>query len=131
MIRRIQQANQGRKILHDWFGAGGQPVPLEQAQARADICLNCPHNWQGHWEWRKLVAIAIAHQEKLRTTMGIHLNGEEKLEICEVCGCKLRLKVHVPFTHIYRHTSDAQFAKYPPFCWQTKELTQLITKTPK
>ena len=120
-----RQIAQAHKILTDWVGEGGKPVPIEEAQARANVCLQCPHNWQGSWDWRLLVAMAIAAQEQLRETMAIHLDSEEKLNICEVCGCKLRLKVHVPFSHLYAHTSEEQFAKYPPFCWQKTEYTKL------
>jgi hypothetical protein len=31
--------------------------------------------------------------------MNLHVEGEEKLGVCEVCGCQ-PLKIHVPYKHI-------------------------------
>ncbi len=122
VIRRIQQ---GRKILRDWLGDGGQPVPLDQAQARANTCLGCPHNYKGSWVWNMATSLAIASQMRMRQIMAISLFGEANLAVCDICGCQLKLKVHVPFHHIYRHTPDEMFAKYPAHCWQKHEFNQL------
>lgn len=124
-LSRLQQLNQGRKILHDWLGDGGNPVPKEQAQHRANVCAACPMNYKGAWIWNMATAIAIASQMKLRRTMQISLEDEDKIGICEVCGCQLKLKVHVPFMHIYRHTSEQQFSKFPEMCWQIQEMKQI------
>lgn len=125
MISIARQAAQAARILHDWVGGGGQPVPIEQAQTRADICATCPRNWRGGWQWKMSVAEAIREQLEHRARMGIRLNDETSLGVCEVCGCALRLKVHVPFIHIARHTPDSLMAQYPEFCWQRKENKQL------
>lgn len=124
-MKWVRQANQGRKILHDWLGESGQPVPPAEAQARANICLQCPYNYQGSWVWNLATSIAIARQMQLREIMKLKLEGEEKLNICEKCGCKLKLKVHTPFHHLYRHTSDEQFAKFPLECWQRIEFEKI------
>lgn len=125
MIRQLRQANQGRKILHDWLGEGGQPVPLEQAQARADICAACPRNYRGAWLWNMVTSLAISAQMKLRAVMQIQLPNENAINVCEVCGCQLKLKVHVPFDHIYKHTHDEHFAAFPAHCWIRRELDQI------
>lgn len=131
----IQEAKQAAAILRDWVGDGGQPVPPEQAEARARCCTSggpggrpCPHNWLGSWQWKMTVANAIRKQLELRGKMNIRLKDEGSVGICEACGCALRLKLHVPFIHIYRHTSDALLARYPDFCWQKQELNQLKHK---
>jgi hypothetical protein len=130
MIKQLLQLNQGRKTLHDWLGAGGIPVPLPEAQARADICLKCPFNYKGNWLWKVAVSMAISAQMMLRQAMNLRLEGEESLGVCELCGCMLKLKTHVPFRHIYRFTSDQQFTKYPDFCWQQKEYQQVKNENP-
>lgn len=121
----IKEIRQGGRILKDWLGDGGQPVPVSQAQARADICAKCPHNYKGHWLWSMATSLAIRAQMDLRRVMAISLRDEDELHICEICGCQLKLKVHVPFAHIYRHTADEMFTKYPDFCWQKQDLKQL------
>lgn len=125
MIHQIQNA---RRILSDWLGDGGQPVPLEHAQQRANVCLRCPHNYPGPWLWSLAARIAIQSQMTLRRTMQIHLNGEENLKTCELCGCVLPLKVHVPFEHIQRHTTYEEFMKFPSFCWERQEHEQNTKK---
>jgi hypothetical protein len=127
----IHQAKTFNKIRHEWLGEGGEAVPIEQAQARADICTGrlsgkpCPNNYQGSWLYNVVTAIVINSQLELRRAMSINVEGEESLKVCEVCGCRLQLKVHVPFRHIYRHTTPEQLSKYPDFCWQQKELKQI------
>lgn len=128
-MNRVQQINQARKILHDWLGEGCNPVPIEQAQARADVCLKCPNNYQGSWMWNLATSMAIASQMKLRDLMAIKVNGEERLRVCTVCGCKVQLKIHVPIKHIYSHTSDEMVNRFPDFCWIRKEITELVTNT--
>lgn len=126
-VNPIARLNQGRKILHDWLGAGGVPVPIDNAQIRANTCVDCKYNYKGSWLWNISTSLAIAAQTELKETMKIRIEQESKLGVCEVCGCKLKLKIHVPFQHIYRHTSDEQFAKYPDWCWQKQEL-KTVTK---
>jgi len=125
----LLQANQGRKILHDWLGENGVPVPLEEAQSRANVCIRCPHNYKGSWLWNMATSIAIGSQMRLREVMDIHLENESELEVCDLCGCKLKLKVHTPFKHIYQHTSDQMFERYPQFCWQKIEYNQIKSQT--
>lgn len=128
-MTRIQQINQARKILKDWLGEGCSPVPIEQAQARADVCLKCVRNYQGSWTWNLATSTAIASQSKLREAMSIKLQNEERLKVCELCGCQLKLKVCVPVKHIHRHTSDQMLNRFPTWCWIRKEITELITNT--
>lgn len=116
--------NTARKILTDWLGEGGTPVLISHAQARANVCLECPHNYKGRWLYSVAVITAIKSQSKLRETLKIHVDGESDLHICDLCGCYLKLKVHVPFHHIHAHTSDEQFAKFPEWCWQKTENQQ-------
>ena len=125
IFSQVKALNQARKVLRDWLGDGGQPVPLAEAQARADICAGCPHNCSDQWLWSKSTAFMIARQLQLRSMMSIKIEHEEKLHICDVCGCQIRLKIHAPFKHIYRHTPDSQFEKYPDFCWQKIELRKI------
>lgn len=121
----------GMKILAEWLGDGGKPVPIEQAQARANVCLRCPRNYKGSWAYSMATQIAINAQMTLRRTMGIKLENEDQLRICELCGCQMRLKVHVPFRHIYAHTTLEQFAKLPKECWQLTEKDQLTDPNKK
>lgn len=121
ITEQIRQANIGRKILRDWLGADGVPVPIEQAQARANVCLNCPKNDKGQWIWSTAASALIGMRLRLRTTMNIHLQGEDDLGVCDACGCVLRLKLHTPYRHIARHTTPEMISKYPDACWLKQE----------
>ena len=112
------------KILTDWLGDGGLPVPSKQAESRADVCLSCsfhkPDRW---WETAKeKIADVIKLHLETKNQMKISVPQEEKLGMCRACGCCVRLKAHVPIEHIQAHTSKEQKAKYPPWCWVLKEM---------
>lgn len=108
------------KVRRDWFGDGGVPVPSEQSQARADVCLKCPYNRElNFWELLTSAAsFATKKQIQAKNDMALRVNGEEDLHTCAVCLCLLTLKVHVPLTHIL-NSSDME--GLPPHCWQITE----------
>ena len=130
-IKRIAQTRNFLAVRKSWFGAGGEPVSPELAQARANVCLKCPMNYKGDWLWNMATQMAINAQSQLRSIMKLKVEGEEDLKTCEACGCVTRLKVFVPITHIYRHTSTEQLTKYAADCWIRKEINQPHEKETK
>jgi hypothetical protein len=120
----------GGKILIEWLGAGAVPVPEAQAQSRADCCrygaqgAKCPHNHIGRWGFTETAARAILAYARAKNALGLRVQGERELGTCTLCKCKLRLKVQVPFHHIYDHTTDETFAKFPMWCWLHRELKE-------
>ena len=118
-------------VLHDWLGEGGEPVDWRIAEHRASICATsgpggspCPMNvapkW---WEHAKEKAadyirehLEVKHRSQIGTTKDSHLH------MCRACGCCLPLKVHVPISHIIRHTSEETIARFPSNCWIPTEL---------
>lgn len=133
MIREVSDFN---RIRRDWLGEGGEPVAPELSQARADVCTGrltgkrCPSNYQGSWLYNIVTSIVINSQMKLRRILNLKVEGEDTLRTCEICGCKLALKIHVPFRHLYRHTTPEQFSKFPDFCWLQKELKAFHENNP-
>ncbi len=121
-IKRLAQTRNFLAVRKSWFGNGGEPVSIELAQARANVCLKCPMNYKGDWLWSMATQLAINAQSNLRRLMNIRLEGEENLGVCEVCGCKTKLKSLVPIKHIYRTMSGEQLTKYPSNCWIPKEI---------
>lgn len=116
----------GGMILSDWLGEGGVPVPVQQAQARANVCLSCPHNTKGGFLVSKItkpIAMAIHSQLKLKHDMALKLEGEENLQTCNICICNLRLKPWVPTKHLMEHTSEEVLNEFPEECWVKKELS--------
>ena len=94
-IKRIAQTRNFLAVRKSWFGAGGEPVSPELAQARANVCLKCPMNYKGDWLWNMATQMAINAQSQLRSIMKLKVEGEEDLKTCEACGCVTRLKIYV------------------------------------
>lgn len=117
----LQQAKQLFRVRATWLGEGGQPSP--QAQRRADICLKCPHNVARPWEetYKGVAAVLIRRQLELRSKLELKVEGEEGLHMCDLCGCVLALKVHVPL-HIARENTP-DWERFPANCWIPTEET--------
>ncbi len=120
----------GAKVLSDWLGSGGVPVSPDKAYSRALSCVTgdggdpCPHNRAPTWldTAKGVIADEIRKQLEIKTRLKISTPLDDKIFMCDICGCKLSLKVQVPIEHIAAHTSPDVKAKYPPYCWQHKEL---------
>lgn len=87
-------------------------VPQEEAERKAAICATCPRNGaesltlcSGCWTARFVKDAA----ESLSTR---HTSLDHRLRTCELCECRLTLKVHV-------RAEDMQEkgVEWPPWCW--------------
>ncbi len=129
LLRSAGLVRSGATVLVEWLGDGAVPVPITQAQARANVCLTCPENREGH-KWLKLTASivrTIAEQMQVKAEMKLRVVGEERLHSCRICLCPLALKVHVPLPTILEHTDDETLAAFPPHCWLvTEQQTQSL-----
>jgi hypothetical protein len=79
---RLKNDVRGLRILTQWLGDGGVPVPRKLAEYRASICATCPKNQTGY-KLEKSVAEAIIEQEEVRHNMSLTLPDETKLETCD------------------------------------------------
>ncbi len=132
--QEIKNDIDGAELLHDWLGAGGDAVHNKVAAMRAQHCIvgnngqPCPHNIAPNWwnllaNFKTIVAQYIRGQLNLKEGMNLTVADEEHLHMCSMCGCCLKLKVHVPMSHIREHTPADTIKKMPDFCWIKKELT--------
>lgn len=106
-----------------WLGDGGQPVPQDQAQFRANICLSCPKN-KPHPFYAFLTALAaheLRAQLEMREKMKLKVEGDDDLFICEGCWCVLRLKVFAPLKHLLATTNLEDMHQDNPKCWLLTE----------
>lgn len=110
-------------IMKDWLGDGGEPVDPRISMHRAVICENCPQNAQGKWwEYAKhSIAEVMRMHLEVKNNQMIDVPNESKLNICQVCGCCLPLKVHVPLKHILVRTDSETLSKFPENCWIPSE----------
>ena len=114
--------------LHDWLGAGLKPVARELSELRASVCVECPrHSKERFWYTLKTeVALAIKKQVELKNKMKVETTKDNQLGECEICGCVMLLKCHVPIKHIAENTSESelQLFKEVEKCWVPKEISQ-------
>lgn len=87
---------------------------FKEAQARADICVTCPHNIFPD----KGPFLAWADERAKHMVGDRKTTVDSKLGNCELCTCPLRAKVHIGGTSF---GIDQEVNKLlPDFCWQKK-----------
>lgn len=125
----------GVRTLNDWIDSGTPPVATEKAEARALACSKCPKNGAGDFtSWfTKPAAAMITHQLERLKGMKLSTPYDDKINICEVCLCPLKLKVHTPISFIRNHLTPEIVSKLgsvkdtsnrPYECWIAKEIKQ-------
>jgi hypothetical protein len=121
----IKQTTAAALVLADWLGDGGEPVERALAQSRANHCLKCPRHHGGLW-WETVkdpIAIAIKAALSLKNGMKISVKNEGALAMCLVCGCAMRLKVHVPAQHFKETITEEQMKEFEQVgCWIPQEI---------
>lgn len=121
LLDRARAYVNGTKILMDWLGHNAVSVHPQTAQARANVCLKCPHNTPGV-SIAEGVATAIKEHVELKNSLQLRVDGEKNLHTCSLCQCALRLKVHVPIAVIRGHMRPGEAESLPDFCWQKTEM---------
>ena len=86
-------------------------VPQEEADRRAAICIQCPHNKKipgcyGCESIGKFVVLAIGNRAS---------KWSDKLRQCAICGCSTEAKVHVSKEVILQ--TQAKDYVFPAWCW--------------
>jgi hypothetical protein len=116
----------GVRTITDWMDAGADPVEQKLAESRAAICAKCPKNGQGDFTtwFTSPAAGAIKRQVEKLADRKLTTSSSEKLNICEVCLCPLKLKVHTPVSFIKAHMSEAVLSdlKKVEGCWIPAEV---------
>jgi len=110
----IHQAIEGLPNITEWV-VDGTVVDLEEAQSRANVCLQCDRN-----ESTSFAASAVAHSVRrlleLKNKLGLRVDGEKKLGQCGVCSCVLKLQIWEPMELVEKQRNKA--LSYPPQCWK-------------
>lgn len=116
----------GIKTLNAWEEAGYPAVPQEQSESRAAVCAVCPKNGSGGIEawFTRPAAEAIRRKAETFTKRGLFTSHDHRLNVCEICWCPMRLKVHTPISFIKADTSNEVLAQLQavPGCWVAKEI---------
>lgn len=120
----VEKAVVGARIIYEWWGEGGRPVEPELAQRRADNCMGCPKNSTDP-TWLSKFSETAREQLQLRSNLKMSVSNEEKLGVCSVCECPMKLKVHTPLTLIAERTPQSilvDLDKVEGLCWVRDEI---------
>lgn len=110
---------QGTRTMVAWAGEGFTKVEQELADKRADTCSRCYFNVQmqgGCHSCGQVQKLASSIVGTRRT------RADPFLKACAVCKCALQAKVWVPINAIDKGTGQAQYERFPSFCWVKTEL---------
>lgn len=116
---KVRKIWAGVKTLNDWLDSGEPAVGVVQSEHRAEICSTCPKNTAGDLTaWFTIPAadtikrqMGVLQDRQLSTTL------DDKLNVCEVCLCPLKLKVHTPFKFIKTPPDVMAQLRLVPNCW--------------
>lgn len=113
----------GARILNEWRMEGPDPVAQEQSEQRAAICALCPYN-----QPESSFSIVGAAAETFKALMAVRAHKkiqtqhDDKLGVCDVCGCHLKLKVHTPIELVESGTPEDMLQMFPKICWVRTEI---------
>lgn len=118
----------GVRTLNDWIDSGDPPVPAEQSAARARCCATCNKNTPGDFTtwFTKPAAEAIQKQVERISDRKLSTPEDARLNVCSVCLCPLKLKVHTPLNYINSYLSEGVLKELEKVsgCWIVEERKQ-------
>jgi len=124
---RVTKIWAGVKTLNEWIDSGEAAVPAELSAKRAVVCAACPKNGQGDFTtwFTKPAAAAIARQIEKVQNRKLSTPSDSQINICEVCLCPMKLKVHTPISFIQSHLNNTIYDDLPrqPMCWIVDEMS--------
>jgi hypothetical protein len=116
-VNALKAATRFYKLRSSWLGDGGEPVSIELAEKRTQVCSTCPFNNPSRPIWEALTS-TISKQLRLKMDMNLHARGESNVHICDKCDCYLPLKTWAPIQFVNTTTNMEDL---PPWCWVTSE----------
>lgn len=123
VLDQIAHIPHGASVIAEWLG---DPVVCsrEEAQARADVCLECPKNKPGIGI-SKAVALAVKQHLAVKNQLNLRVEGEKQLQTCEACGCVLRLQIWLPGGKVANELTVEEIEQLPKQCWKLKTITEI------
>lgn len=110
----IAEAISGAKVLGAWLFRGFTKIPQEEADARSRTCAACPFNQPGEG---CTTCASNAMREAVESVLGrARTIAHDALNVCNVCGCSLKIAVWCPVDLIKQH-QPAGAGEKPEWCW--------------
>lgn len=130
-VAAVKRMAAGAATIVDWLTSGGGAVSSAISSKRAEVCVSgnggkpCPkHIAAGPSSWfTEPVAALIKKELSRRADLKLSTPSDDKLRICGVCNCEMRLKVHAPWDIIQKHLKADVRAELWAKCWQLTDVT--------
>lgn len=108
----------GVSLLVEWLPTGTTVGP-DLSGKRAGICAGCPKNGTSSLTqyFTQPVSARLQKMVEARKDLKLETSFDDKLGVCDVCLCPMKLKVHVPIADILAKTRPETMAEFPPHCW--------------
>jgi hypothetical protein len=123
---RIEKIWSGIRTLNEWIDSNDPPVPGDLSAARAARCASCPQNGRGDFTawFTQPAADTIRRQIQRLAHRKLSTPHDEAIQVCEICLCPLKLKVHTPLKHIEANLKPAvlESLRQVKGCWIVREL---------
>jgi hypothetical protein len=130
ILQKLKNVAAGSSTILEWIKSGTEAVAPEISEKRAGICAACPMNQQGDLTSIFTVPVSNAIRAALNTRSEWKLSTtqDEKLNVCGICNCPLKLLVHCPIEMKMSKIPKDVFENLPAHCWvkveaNTKGLT--------
>jgi hypothetical protein len=112
----------GVRTLNDWLESEEPAVSDVQSAARAAVCAVCPKNVPGDFStwFTKPASEAIRLQLEKVKNRKLSTPSDELLNVCDVCLCPMKLKVHTPMKYVNAHLTQGildELASANSNCW--------------
>jgi len=122
----VKKIWQGIRTMNEWADAGFPHVEPDKSTARAAVCITCPKNTAGDFSswFTKPAAEGIRRLTERAKGINLTTPHDEQLNVCDVCLCPMKLKVHIPIEVLRNGTSNETLAELRAVtgCWIVKEI---------
>lgn len=131
-FRRLSQLGTGIATISDLKRSGRDPVLNDVAERRAAVCVGCPKNLPGDLLsiFTKPIANLVRAQIEDKTKLKLQTTLDDKLGVCDACGCPMKLKIWFGIDVILAHIKKPEYDSLDPRCWILKEQQSSGTPTP-
>lgn len=128
-LQKLVRVAAGAVTIVDFFATRADAVPKAASEARAAICAPCTQNTPGGLESFFTVPVANKIREGYAKLAELDLSTsrDADLNVCGLCLCPMKLKVHFPLEVLERHLSAeviADLRTVNPPCWIVTELNE-------
>lgn len=122
-LRSVLNVAVGAETLVEWIESGDDAVAPDLSERRAETCVSCPQNKSGDLLsfFTRPASEAIRKELNRRRDWNLSTKSDERLNVCDACGCPLKLKVHVPIATIKEHMPKESLAALDGRCWILSE----------